>query len=129
MAPALGADGPGWLAGRLAELDRGDLEALLRATRALPLPEAMAAEVDKALGYFETNAERMRYAQFRALGLFVGSGAVEAGCRAVVAQRLTLSGMRWTVRGAAAIVSLRCQAASGRWEEVWTWLHTQTSAA
>jgi len=33
----------------------------------------------KALGYFETNAVRMRYAHFRELGHFVGSGAVEAG--------------------------------------------------
>jgi hypothetical protein len=46
-----------------------------------------------------------------------------------VAQRLKLSGMRWTVRGAAAIVSLRCHAASGRWDEVWPRLHIQTSAA
>ncbi len=129
VAPALGADGPGWLAKRLAELDRGDVAALLAATRQLALPDAQAKEVEKALGYFETNRERMRYARFRALGLFVGSGAVEAGCRAVVAQRLKLSGMRWTVRGASAIVSLRCEDASGRWDEVWKWLHTQTTAA
>ncbi len=129
LAPALDADGPGWLADRLAELDRGDVAALLAATRQLALPDAQAKEVDKALGYFETNAERMRYAHFRALGLFVGSGAVEAGCRAVVAQRLKLSGMRWTVRGAAAIVSLRCEDASGRWDDVWTRLHSQTTAA
>lgn len=129
VAPALGADGPGWLAERLAELDRGDIAALLVATRNLALPDAQTKEVNTALGYFETNRERMRYARFRALGLFVGSGAVEAGCRAVVAQRLKLSGMRWSVRGASAIVSLRCQEASGRWDEVWTWLHTQTSVA
>ncbi len=66
---------------------------------------------------------------FRELGLFVGSGAVEAGCRAVVAQRLKLSGMRWTVRGASAIVRLRCEGASGRWDDVWTRLHIQTTAA
>lgn len=129
VAAALGADGPGWLADRLAELDRGDVAALLAATRQLALPDAQAKEVEKAIGYFETNRERMRYAQFRALGLFVGSGAVEAGCRAVVAQRLKLSGMRWTVRGASAIVSLRCEDASGRWDEVWKWLHTQTTVA
>jgi len=129
VTPALGPDGPGWLAGRLAELDRGDVEALLGAARALPHGDAVAREVEKALGYFETNRERMRYARFRGLGLFVGSGAVEAGCRAVVAQRLKLSGMRWTVRGAAAIVSLRCEAASGRWDDIWARLHTQTSAA
>ena len=32
--------------------------------------------------------------------MFVGSGAVEAGCKAIVGQRLKLSGMRWTVQGA-----------------------------
>jgi hypothetical protein len=43
----------------------------------------MAGEVDKALGYFQTNEQRMRYAHFRYLGVFVGSGAVEAGRKAV----------------------------------------------
>lgn len=129
VAPALGTEGPAWLAERLAELDRGDVEALLAAARALTLPGAPAGELDKGLGYFETNRERMRYGRFRALGLFVGSGAVEAGCRVIVAQRLKLSGMRWTVRGAAAIVSLRCEEASGRWDRVWQWAHSQTSVA
>lgn len=115
MAPALGADGRGWLTERLAELDRGDVAALLAAARGLSLTDPTTQQIDKARGYFETKAERMRYAQFRELGLFVGSGAVEAGCRAVVAQRLKLSGMRWTVRGASAIVSLRCQEARARW--------------
>lgn len=129
VAPALGADGTGWLAERLAELDRGDVPALLAAARTLELPEAPGREVERALGYFETNARRMRYAHFRALGHFVGSGAVEAGCKAVVGQRLKLSGMRWSVRGAAGIVSLRCQEASGRWEEIWTRVRNQTTAA
>ena len=50
-----------------------------------------ARERDKALGYFEANAERMRYARFRQLGMFVGSGTVEAGCKAI-GQRLKQSG-------------------------------------
>jgi len=58
----------------------------------------------------------MRYAHFRDLGMFVGSGAVEAGCKAVIGQRLRLSGMRWSVPGATSIATLRCQYASGRWE-------------
>ncbi len=128
-APALGDGHPAWLAERLAELDRGDVAALDDAARGLEVSEAKRHEIDKALGYFETNAERMRYAHFRTLGHFVGSGAVEAGCKAVVGQRLKLSGMRWSVRGAAGIVTLRSQEASGRWEEVWQRLGTQMSAA
>ena len=38
----------------------------------------------------------MRYQHFRSLGMFVGSGAVEAGCKAVIGQRLKLSGMHWS---------------------------------
>ena len=81
------------------------------------------AEIQKAVrrarGYFETNAERMRYARFHSQGLFVGSGVVEAACKPVVGFRLTQSGMRWTVRGANAIIALRCADLSGRWEEFW----------
>ena len=56
-------------------------------------------------------------------------GVIEAGCRAVVAQRLKLSGMRWSLRGATGIATLRCQDASGRWEENWKLPRTQTSVA
>jgi hypothetical protein len=37
--------------------------------------------------------------------------------------------MRWSLRGAAGIATLRCQEASGRWEEIWHRLDNQTSAA
>lgn len=124
------ADGAtAWLEERLGELDRGDISALADAARKLPLPDTKTAEVERALGYFETNASRMRYAQFRQKGFFVGSGAVEAGCRSIVAQRLKLSGMRWSVPGASAILGLRCEEASGRWEQIWTPINTQTSVA
>ena len=41
----------------------------------------------------------MRYPNFRAQGLFVGSGVIEAGCKTVIGARLKCSGMFWTVRG------------------------------
>ena len=42
------------------------------------------------------NKERMRYAEFRAQGLFVGSGVIEAGCKTVIGTRLKQSGMEWS---------------------------------
>jgi hypothetical protein len=116
-----------WLAERLAELDAGNIPALLAAGRSLNFTGCLATDRDKALAYFETNAHRMRYEHFRSLGMFVGSGVVEAGCKAVIGQRLKLSGMRWTVPGAAGIATLRCQDASDRWEEIWQRPHNQTS--
>ena len=118
-----------WLAERLTELDAGDIPALLTAGHDLKFIGALATDRDKALAYFETNAHRMRYKHFRSLGMFVGSGVVEAGCKAVIGQRLKLSGMRWTVPGAASIATLRCQEASNRWEQIWQRPNNQTGAA
>lgn len=119
---------PDWLTRRLDELDDGNITALLAAGRALKFTGSLARDRDRQLGYFEANAHRMRYAHFRSLGLFVGSGVVEAGCKAIIGQRLKLSGMRWTVPGAASIATLRCQEASNRWEEIWQRPHNQRPA-
>ncbi len=108
-----------WLAERLAELDAGNVAALIAAGQNLKFHGALARERDKALHYFEVNSHRMRYAWYRSLGLFVGSGVVEAGCKSVIGQRLKLSGMRWTQDGATGILTLRCLDASNRWEETW----------
>ena len=129
LAPVLGDEQAAWLAKRKDELDDGDVPAILAAARALDVPANKTKDLDTALGYFENNASRMAYKTFRAAGHFVGSGSVEAGCRAVVAQRLKLSGMRWSLRGATGIATLRCQDASGRWEENWKLPRTQTSVA
>lgn len=85
----------------------------------MPLTDADKQARDKEVAYFETNKERMRYADFRARGLFIGCGVVEAGCRSLVGQRLKPSGMRWTVDGANAILAPRCCMASGRFEDYW----------
>jgi hypothetical protein len=118
-----------WLAARLAELDAGDVPALLAAGRDLRFLGSLATERDKALHYFETNACRMHYARYRSLGLFTGSGTVEAGCKSVIGQRLKLSGMRWTEPGATGILTLRCQDASNRREQIWKRPHNQAPAA
>ena len=118
-----------WLAARLEDLDYGDIDGICTAARAYPLVGARKDEVDKALGYFESNAPRMRYKWFRSRGLFVGSGVVEAGCKAVIGQRLKLSGMRWTVAGADAIIALRCREASSHWEQIWQRPRNQTATA
>jgi hypothetical protein len=109
-----------WLSARREELDKGDVETMVTAiSRLRPRDKAAREVVEKEGQYFHGNAARMRYAEFRRQGLFVGSGVVEAGCKIIFGQRLKLSGMHWTVRGANAIIALRCCQLSGRWEEFW----------
>jgi hypothetical protein len=109
-----------WLDARREQLDAGDVEAVIASMRRLrPSHAQLQQAVRTAADYFHTNAERMRYAEFRKQGLFVGSGVVEAGCKTICGQRLKQSGMHWTVRGANAIIALRCCQLSSRWEEFW----------
>jgi hypothetical protein len=49
----------------------------------------------------------MRYAKFRRDGFLVGSGAVESACRSIIEDRVSQSGMRWTVEGADRVIALR----------------------
>ena len=104
-------------------LDDGSIETLVALFREIALTHADAAdlaqEVLKEAEYFATNADRMRYPEFRAKGLFVGSGVVEAGCRSVIGSRLKRSGMFWTVRGANAVIALRCCRINGTFEDYW----------
>jgi transposase-like protein len=103
-----------------ALLEAGDIGRLVRkAGRHLPTSAKSKKAMLKQLHYFENNALQMRYAQFREKNFFVGSGVVEAGCRTVIGERLKQSGMRWSVRGANAIIALRCCILSGRFEDFW----------
>ena len=79
-----------WLAARPEELDADDVKAILAAGRDLNFTGSVAGERDKALAYFEHKARRMRYQHYRDLGMFAGSGVVEAGCKQIVRQRLKL---------------------------------------
>lgn len=105
-----------WAGERHAELDDGRLDELLDALR---VHAGASDEARKCLDYITHNARRMRYPAFRAQGLCVSSGVVEAGCKVAIGTRLKRAGMHWTVAGADAIIALRCCKLSGRFEDFW----------
>lgn len=89
-------------------LDRGKIEKLVGKLRLIKSDNSEVVEkIRTEADYFERNAERMRYPMFRRQYLLIGSGAI-GSWKAVVASRLKMSGMFWTVRGANAILALRC---------------------
>jgi hypothetical protein len=101
-------------------LEEGNIEKILRqARKILPKEAESLQKVQTELHYIEENKKRMRYADFRNQGLFVGSGVIEAGCKSIIGARLKQSGMEWTVKGANAIIALRCATLSDRFEDFW----------
>jgi hypothetical protein len=109
-----------WVKQLQKKLDTGRIELLVKTLRAfLPLNDELVNLLATEADYFERNTERMRYPQFRAEHLFIGSGVIEAGCKTVIGSRLKQSGMFWTVRGANAIIALRCNRLSLKFEDYW----------
>lgn len=101
-------------------MDEDKIERIIRqAKEKFPPGDDLLEMAKREVTFLEKNKERMRYKTFRAMGLFVGSGVVEAGCKTLIGHRLKQSGMEWSLRGANAILSLRCMVQSGRLEEYW----------
>jgi hypothetical protein len=108
-----------WVMLEKDKLDQGKIESLVASLRSLEASyPGLRDTIHTEANYFERNQERMRYPEFRQQGLFVGSGVIEAGCKTVIG-RLKQSGMFWTVRGANAIIALRCCQLSGKFEDYW----------
>jgi hypothetical protein len=57
--------------------------------------------------YFQNNIDRMKYDEYKALGLPIGSGLVEGSCKFVIGKRFKGSGMRWKKPDNVAILKLR----------------------
>ncbi len=109
-----------WILRHQPKLDSGQIEKLVAYLRSLQADSPTVIEtITIEAAYFEKNAPRMRYPEFRSQHLFVGSGVIEAGCKTVIGQRLKQSGMFWSIRGANAILALRCCHLNGRFESYW----------
>ena len=76
-----------WAKDRRAELDAGRLCALVAALR---IHVETTPEARKCIHYVFGNRHRMRYPQFRAKGLCISSGVVEAGCKQIGARLKTV---------------------------------------
>ena len=109
-----------WAEANVARLSAGHWKSLLCSLKALrPASKDGQEAVRLALGYFAANRQRMDYKSYRARGLQIGSGVVEAACKCVVATRCKRTGMRWTKPGAQAILTLRSLLLNERWDEYW----------
>ncbi len=107
--------------GRWAKrLLRNGVEKLIADVREESAGTPHAKLVEKELGYFLKNVDRMQYGTFRRQGFFIGSGVIEAGCKTVIGARCKQSGMFWGKPGAENILALRCINASRRDDAFWT---------
>ncbi len=90
-----------------------DLRHLAQATGC---PRRARTVLTKVAAYLERNAPYMDYAIYLARGWPIATGVIEGACRHLVKDRCELSGMRWTIDGAEALLHLRCVHENGDWD-------------
>ena len=102
----------GWVKVRTLQLLRSQGTALVADLRQLAdtpgRPRHARAALTKVAAYLERNAPSMDYAAYLARGWPIATGVIEGACRHLVKDRCALSGMRWTIAGAEALLHLRC---------------------
>jgi hypothetical protein len=81
-----------------------------------------AQKWQKALQYYRDNLGRMKYDEYLAKGWPIGSGVVESACKTLIGGRFKQSGMRWTRKGADALLPLRTAIYSGRYDQLWRFI-------
>jgi hypothetical protein len=92
-----------------------------RLTKKWKLRGKRQAEMERGIGYFQRNRERMRYDEYLAKGYPIGSGVAEGTCRNLVKDRMELTGMRWEQRGAQGMIYLRAFYLNNEWRDFITY--------
>jgi hypothetical protein len=81
--------------------------------------------VDVCARYLHNHAPYLAYHRYLKAGYPVATGVIEGGCRYLVKDRLTLTGARWSLNGAEAVLKLRAVKVSGDLASYWTFYEQQ----
>jgi len=73
--------------------------------------------LQSVITYFRNNRKYMKYDEYLKAGYPIGSGVAEGACRHLVKDRMELTGMRWRVEGAQAMLNLRAVHLNDQWDD------------
>jgi hypothetical protein len=124
-SPALEA----WVQHRLLEIlhGRSSLVAagMRRSATRRDLSKTARKPVDTCAKYLLTYRPYLRYDDYLARGLPIASGVIEGACRYLVKDRMDLTGARWSLTGAEAVLRLRALRSSGDFDVYWRFHEAQ----
>ncbi|MCA1678008.1 MAG: ISKra4 family transposase [Actinobacteria bacterium] len=107
-------------AGRILAGKAADVAAAIRrqATKCGLSPPRRAG-ADKCAGYLTNKAAYLDYPTALKEGWPIATGVIEGACRHLVKDRMDLTGARWGLEGAEAILKLRAIRSNGDFDEYW----------
>jgi hypothetical protein len=116
-----------WVRARRRELFDGRIDDLVAAIQRHAIGRN-AREIAQQADYFWSRAHLMQYAELRAAGLPIGTGAVESAIRRVVNLRMKGPGIFWQEANAERMLLLRCRLKAGRWGDLESDVYAQAGA-
>jgi hypothetical protein len=75
--------------------------------------------VDKCANYLLNHGDFLKYDDYLAVGFPIATGVIEGACRYLIKDRMDITGARWSLEGAEAVLRLRSLYVSGDWHEYW----------
>lgn len=112
-----------WVQHRLLEILRGRSSlvaaGMRRSATRRSLSKSARKPVDTCANYLLTYRRYLHYDDYLARGLPIASGVIEGACRHLVKDRMDLTGARWSLTGAEAVLRLRALRSSGDFDEYW----------
>jgi len=98
---------------------RGVAAGIRRRATATRSSKPKRLKADACAKYLTNKADYLDYPTALAAGWPVASGVIEGTCRYLVADRMDITGARWSVNGAEAVLKLRAVRANDDFDEYW----------
>jgi len=112
-----------WVSRRLLEILRGRASrvagGIRRSATRRKLGPREREPADTCADYLLKYKEHLHYGEYLAAGFPIATGVIEGACRHLVKDRMDLTGARWSLEGAEAVLRLRALRASGDFDEYW----------
>jgi hypothetical protein len=118
-----------WVSERLLRILRGESSqvaaGIRRSATLRGLTGGARDAVDGCCNYLLNHTRYLRYDRYLAKGMPIATGVIEGACRHLVKDRMDVTGARWSLAGAEAVLRLRALRASGDFDEYWKYHEAQ----
>lgn len=112
-----------WVSQRLLAILQGQSSlvaaAMRRSATLRQLQPEQRSAVDKCANYLLNHRAFLKYDDYLAAGFPIATGVIEGACRHLIKDRMDITGARWSLEGAEAVLRLRSLKVSGDWNDYW----------
>ena len=127
--PKAGEELENWVGVRILEILRGKAGyvagGMRRSATLRNFGSADRKPVDRCANYLLNHTPYLKYNHYLTQGFPIATGVIEGACRHLVKDRMEVTGARWSLAGAEAVLRLRALRSSHDFDEYWTFYEAQ----